>query len=103
MSSEATLQLLYYSPYVRIAGRVCGGARPPEVAFPAPLSAKGPRRATQSPFTAPPPAAVTTTSYAELLKSRTRPQRYGPAEIFSAPVTEAQVAGFKVAQGSKAL
>ncbi len=44
---------------------------------------------------------VTTASFAELLKSRTRPQRYGPAEIYSQPVTEAQVAGFRVALGKK--
>jgi hypothetical protein len=45
---------------------------------------------------------VTTASFAELLKSRTRPQRYGPAEIYTVPQTEMQVVGFKVAQGSKA-
>ncbi len=138
MSSEATLQLLYASPYVRVAGKVCGGALPPVLTLPiSQQEIQSARRAVQSPFTAPPPAAVrwvvterkrrtatrlalsrppphthahskhararqvTTASFAELLKSRTRPQRYGPAEIYSQPVTEAQVAGFRVALGKK--
>ena len=65
-----------------------------------------PQRAAHAPPPArshhPPTPQVTTASFAELLKCRTRPQRYGPADIFSQPVTEQQVVGFKVAQGHKA-
>ena len=128
MSEEAASALLYHSPYVRVAGTVCEGRRPPPLEYPPTLAETSRPMPRQSPFTAPPPSAVrlpptlsnsttsiarvlllltpatphaqvTTHSFAELLKSKTRPQRYGPAEIFSQPVTEAQVAGFMVAQG----
>ena len=85
----STEELLYLVPYVRVAGLLSKGAAVPDIsrvlasfaAEAADAKEAALRRARQSPFVAPPPQAVTTHSFSELLKSRTRPGRYGPAEV----------------------
>lgn len=80
-------ELLYECPWKRVAGLYAPVLR---LDISAPLRDIAARTSLQqerriarpTPFVPPPPAAVTTHSFTELLKSRTRPGRYGPAGAF---------------------
>lgn len=81
-------QLLYECPYARSAGRFAPALQLDITAALGVLNHRvsshaAPKIARPTPFVPPPPAAVTTHSFGELLKSRTRPGRYGPAEVSS--------------------
>jgi hypothetical protein len=81
-------QLLYECPYSRSAGRFAPALQLDVTNALGVLSERvsshaAPKIARPTPFVPPPPAAVTTHSFGELLKSRTRPGRYGPAEVSS--------------------
>jgi hypothetical protein len=99
--AEATTNLLYHSPYVRVAGTVSGGA-PVDVALPPAKIEEGHKGYVWAPFVPPPPSAVTTRSFTELKGQRTRPVRYGPHERYIAPQTELQVIGWRHAVDSAA-
>lgn len=82
-------QLLYECPYARSAGRFAPALHLDITAALGVLNHRvsshaAPKIARPTPFVPPPPAAVTTHSFGELLKSRTRPGRYGPAEVRAA-------------------
>ena len=86
MASTSAAQLLYECPYTRHAGRYAPSLQLDIGAALRVLEARvsahaAPKIARPTPFVPPPPAAVTTHSFSELLKSRTRPGRYGPAEV----------------------
>ena len=80
---EAATNLLFKCPYVRQAG--CEAPVLPEgsVTLPPPLgsSLKSTKRRELPPFEPPPPAACTTSSFWEIKRTKTRPQRYGPTEV----------------------
>ena len=81
-------QLLYECPYARSAGRFAPALQLDITEALGVLNHRvsshaAPKIARPTPFVPPPPAAVTTHSFGELLKSRTRPGRYGPAEVSS--------------------
>ncbi len=77
------LEILYTGTYVRVAGLSSAPYSLYDAAtLPAP-EAKAARTDLPQPIplVIPPPSPVTTASFAELRRSRTRPVRYGPAEV----------------------
>ena len=76
----AAIEILYTGPYERVAGR---SGRYTDVELPEALPEPVKKWGTLGPFVPPPPDPVTTASFAELRRSRTRPVRYGPAEVSS--------------------
>ena len=79
--AEATTALLYLSPYVRHAGCNASASAWEPITLPASIAATGPNTFKWAPFVPEPPSAVTTHSFNELVKQRTRPVRYGPHEV----------------------
>jgi hypothetical protein len=83
--SATAAQLLYEAPYVRTAGKLPAmraiDLGPTLSVYSQRAATLGPQIRRPAPFVPPPPSAVTTHSFSELLKSRTRPGRYGPAEV----------------------
>jgi hypothetical protein len=69
--AEAAIALLYHAPYTRVAGTVCGGV-PCAAAIPAPRATQRAGAYVWPPFVPPPPSAVTTNSFTEMVKQRTR-------------------------------